>query len=71
MVRANRHVYYSCTKAKNVDCKNQPINEPDLIAELIKLVDSINLDELGIKSKIEQEIVRFNKFPDRCARTQE
>ena len=58
----NRHVYYSCTKAKNVDCKNQPISEPGLIAELIELVDKIDLDELGVKDKIEQELARFNKF---------
>jgi len=58
----NRHVYYSCTKAKNVDCKNQPISEPDLIVELIELVDKIDLDELGVKDKIEQELARFNKF---------
>jgi DNA invertase Pin-like site-specific DNA recombinase len=58
----NRHVYYFCTKAKNIDCKNPPINEPNLINELIELVDRIDLDELGIKSKIEQEITRFNKF---------
>ena len=58
----NRHVYYSCTKAKNVDCKNQPISEPDLIAELIELVDKIDLDEFGVKDKIEQELARFNKF---------
>ena len=58
----NRHVYYSCTKAKNLDCKNQPISESDLIAELIELVDKINLDELGVKDKIEQELARFNKF---------
>ena len=58
----NLHVYYSCTKAKNVDCKNQPISEPDLIVELIELVDKIDLDELGVKDKIEQELARFNKF---------
>ncbi len=59
---ANRHVYYFCTKAKNIDCKNPPINEPSLINELIELVDKVNLDELGVRSKIEQEIARFNKF---------
>jgi len=58
----NRHVYCFCTKAKNIDCKNPPINEPSLINELIELVDKIDLDELGVKSKIEQEIARFNKF---------
>ena len=58
----NRHVYYFCTKARNIDCKNPAINEPSLIDELIKLIDRIDLDELGVKSRIEQEITRFNKF---------
>lgn len=58
----NRHVYYFCTKARNIDCKNQPINEISLINELIELVDRINLDELGIRDKIEKELIRFNKF---------
>ena len=58
----NRHVYYFCTKARNIDCKNPAINEPSLISELIELMDKINLDELGVKSRIEQEIARFNKF---------
>jgi len=59
---ANRHVYYFCTKAKNIDCKNPPINEPSLINELIELMDKIDLDDLGVRTKIEQEISRFNKF---------
>ena len=58
----NRHVYYFCTKAKNIDCKNPMINEPSLIDELIELVDKIDLDDLGVKTKLEQEISRFNKF---------
>jgi len=58
----NRHVYYFCTKAKNIDCKNPMINEPSLIEELIELVDKIDLDDLGVKTKLEQEISRFNKF---------
>lgn len=58
----NRHVYYFCTKARNIDCKNPMINEPSLIDELINLMDKIDLDELGIKSRMEQEIARFNKF---------
>ena len=58
----NRHVYYFFTKARNIDCNNPAINEPNLIAELIELMDNINLDELGVKERIEQEIARFNKF---------
>src|SRR3989344_1341925 len=58
----NRHVYYFCTKARNIDCKNSPINEPILIEELIGLMDTVNMDELGIRTRIEDEIKRFNKF---------
>ncbi|MFZ3054879.1 MAG: recombinase family protein [Minisyncoccales bacterium] len=58
----NRHVYYFCTKARNIDCKNQPIDEASLINELAELVDKIDLDELGIRDKIEKELERFNKF---------
>ncbi|MFA5169124.1 MAG: recombinase family protein [Candidatus Paceibacterota bacterium] len=58
----NRHVYYFCTKARNIDCKNQPISETSLIDELTELVDRIDLDELGIRDKIEKELMRFNKF---------
>jgi hypothetical protein len=58
----NRHVYYFCTNARDIDCKNPPISEAALIDELVELIDKINLDELGIKTRIEQEIARFNKF---------
>ncbi len=58
----NRHVYYFCTKARNIDCKNPAINEPNLITELIELMDKVDLDEIGIRSRIEDEIARFNKF---------
>ncbi|KKU54191.1 MAG: Recombinase [Parcubacteria group bacterium GW2011_GWA1_47_11] len=58
----NRHVYYFCTQSRNIDCKNSPINEPSLIEELIGLMDTVNLDELGVRVRIEDEIKRFNKF---------
>jgi DNA invertase Pin-like site-specific DNA recombinase len=59
---ANRHVYYFCTQARDIDCKNPPITEADLINELVELMDRIDLDELGVKSKVEQEMLRINKF---------
>jgi site-specific DNA recombinase len=58
----NRHVYYRCTKGKSVECINPAINEPLLIEELSKLLDTINLDELGMRAKIEEEVARYNKF---------
>lgn len=59
---ANRHVYYFCTQARNIDCKNPAINEPDLIEELIGMIGKINLDTLGVKAKIDEELARYNKF---------
>jgi site-specific DNA recombinase len=58
----NRHVYYFCTKARNIDCKNPAINETNLINELVGLMDKVDLDELGVKSKVEQEMARINRF---------
>ena len=58
----NRHVYYMCTGAKDTDCKNRPVNEEILIEELSGLLDTIDLDEIGMRSKIEGEVARYNKF---------
>jgi len=48
--------------ARDIDCKNPPITEADMINELVELIDKIDLDELGVKSKVEQEMLRINKF---------
>jgi len=58
----NRHVYYMCTQKRNVDCKNPPINETSLIEELSNLLDQVNLDEIGMRTKIEEELTRYNRF---------
>ena len=58
----NRHVYYMCTRSTKADCKNPAINEVLLIEELSKLLDTLDLDEIGMHGKIEEEIVRYNKF---------
>jgi hypothetical protein len=58
----NRHIYYFCTKKGKDDCQNPYINEEDLITELIELMDKVDIDEIGIRARIEDEITRFNKF---------
>ena len=47
----NRHVYYRCTKAKDVACTNPAINETFLIEDLSKLLDTLDLDEIGMRGK--------------------
>lgn len=58
----NRHVYYGCTKSKDKNCKGGYINEMDLIEQFLKLMDTINLDEISIKQKIKAEVERMKKF---------
>jgi len=59
---ANRHVYYRCTRAKNLECPNTPMNENNLIEALSNLLDTVDMDEIGMKTAIEEEIARYNKF---------
>lgn len=59
---ANRHVYYKCSTSKDRNCKNDYINEEDLIKQFETLLDKIDLNEIGIKEKIKTEVQRFKKF---------
>ena len=58
----NRHVYYGCTRVKDKECKCGYISEEDLVEQFEKLIDKIDLDEIGLKEKIKNEVERFKKF---------
>jgi len=58
----HRYVYYKCTKVKNPHCKCGFLNEDDLINQLQDLIDKIDINEIGIKEKIRDEINRHRKF---------
>ena len=57
-----RYIYYSCSRARDRNCKNKYIREEELITELLKILDKININELGMRQKLEDEIARFNIF---------
>ncbi len=57
-----RHVYYGCTKSKDKNCKCGYISEESLIEQLVKIIDDISLDELGIKKTLEEDIKKYYKF---------
>ncbi len=59
---ANRYIYYSCSRARDRNCKNKYIREEDLITELLKILDKVNINELGMRQRLEEEIARFNIF---------
>jgi hypothetical protein len=59
---SNRYIYYSCSRARDRNCKNKYIREEDLITELLKILDQVNLNELRMRQRLEDEIARFNIF---------
>ena len=58
----HRYVYYGCCKGKDKMCKGQSINEDDLLEQILGLVDSISIDELGMREKLQKEVDRYQKF---------
>ncbi len=59
---ANRYIYYSCSRARDRNCKNKYIRKEELITELLKILDKVDINELGMRQKLEEEIARFNIF---------
>jgi len=59
---SNRYVYYSCSRARDRNCKNKYIREEELIDELLKILDKVDINELGMRKRLEDEIARFNIF---------
>lgn len=58
----NKYIYYGCTRARDINCKEGYIEEKVLIDQLLGIVDKIDLDKSGIKKKLEVEIERHKKF---------
>jgi DNA invertase Pin-like site-specific DNA recombinase len=56
------YIYYGCSRGKDRNCKNKYIREEELITELLKILDKVNINELGMRQKLEDEIARFNIF---------
>lgn len=59
---ATKYVYYGCTRARDRNCKNKYIREEELIEQLLIILEKVNINELGMRYKLEEEIKRFHKF---------
>jgi site-specific DNA recombinase len=58
----SKYIYYGCTRFRDLGCKGGYIEEKVLLAQLLELMDKIDLDKSGIKKKLEVEIERHKKF---------
>ena len=59
---SNRYVYYGCTRARDKNCKNGYVREEELIAQTIKIMDQIDLNNMTMREKFEAEMERMRKF---------
>ena len=57
-----KYTYYGCTRSRDRQCKNKYIQEEELIKQLLPVIDKVDINELGMKHKLDEEIRRFNKF---------
>lgn len=53
------YVYYGCSRARDIHCKSGYIREEDLVDQLAKVIDKININELGMRAKLEDEVKRL------------
>ncbi|MGE4443482.1 MAG: recombinase family protein [Candidatus Altimarinota bacterium] len=64
------YVYYNCTKARNLDCKERVIEENELIKQLIEMIEKLKIHEIEISSKLREEVERYNSFQALFGKTQ-
>src|SRR3989344_708756 len=56
-----KYVYYHCSRFDQ-SCKQPYVREDELLAQLLGLIDQIDLDKTGMRKKLEAEVGRMNKF---------
>ncbi|MEJ0001882.1 MAG: recombinase family protein [bacterium] len=66
-----KYIYYGCTRFNDKNCKNTYLREDNLIEQLLEIVDRIDINNVGIKSKLEKEIERFGEFRSKVLGTTE
>src|SRR3989339_1678936 len=57
-----KYIYYGCGRSKDRHCKNQYLREEELVEQLIKLIDKIDINDVGLQVKFEEELKRINNF---------
>lgn len=57
-----RYVYYGCCKKWVTGCKEPWIREEDLMDQLLKIVDKVDIQELKAVDRVKEEIERVQKM---------
>jgi hypothetical protein len=56
------YIYYGCARSKDLNCKNKYIREEEIVEQLEGIIDDIDINELGMKAKLEEETKRYQFF---------
>jgi DNA invertase Pin-like site-specific DNA recombinase len=56
------YIYYGCTRSRDLHCKLGYVREEELILQMLKIIDQIDINEIGLKKQFEEEVARYNKF---------
>jgi len=56
------YTYYGCTRSRDLSCKLGYVREEDLILKMLRIIDQIDINEIGLKKQFEEEVARYNKF---------
>jgi site-specific DNA recombinase len=67
----HRYVYYGCTKSRDKNCKCGYINEEELIQQFLKLIDEVDINEVGLKEKIKEKVEWIKAFNSNILGTSE
>lgn len=62
--KQKRYVYYHCSSSVNKSCKEPYVSESELLSQLILLMDKVDINQIGAREKLEQEIKRFKRFSE-------
>lgn len=54
--------YYVCARNRNRDCRERYISETQLMEELGRVIDKMEVDEIGMKQLLDYEIDRFYRL---------
>lgn len=57
-----KYIYYGCTRARDLSCKSGYIREEELILQFVGLVDTLSINELGLRKRLNDEFQRYQKF---------
>lgn len=57
-----KYVYYGCTRSRDLHCKCGYIREEELVKQMVKIVEDLDINEIGLKKQFQEEVDRYNKF---------